>query len=177
MDPAELARVAYRGPGWPGVLRLETTSGAVREVPYPDYYDDYVAACTPPRCRLCPDALAELADLSIGDAWLDRFTGSDGVSDLIARTEAGERLIHALTPEWLTLTEATPEEIVASQTETYQVKRRILRGRLWLRGLAGRRAPRYPGLRMTPSPREALAGGRDLVHEWLYRGLGALRYR
>ena len=177
VDPAELVRVGYRGPGWPGVLRLETTSGAVCEVPYPDYYDPYVAACTPPRCRLCPDALAELADLSIGDAWLDRFTGSDGVSDLIARTEAGERLVRDLAPEWLTMTEATPEEMVASQTEAYQVKRHFFRGRMWLRGLAGRPLPRYPGLRMAPSLREALAGGRDLVHEWLYRGLGRLRYR
>jgi coenzyme F420 hydrogenase subunit beta len=177
VEPADLARVAYRGPGWPGGLRLETSDGAAREVPYPDYYDDYVAACTPPRCRLCPDALAELADVSVGDAWLDRFAGSDGVSDLIARTEIGARLIRDLEPEWLTLTEATPDEMVASQSETYRVKRRVFRGRLWLRGKAGRAVPHYPGLRTSPSAGDLLAGIKDLTREMVFRGLGRLRYR
>ena len=177
LEPGELARVSYRGPGWPGVLRLETRSGVVREIPYPDYYDPYMEACTPPRCRLCPDALAELADISVGDAWLDRFAGSDGVSDLIARTEVGERLILELAPEWLTLTEATPDEMVASQSEAYRVKRQVFRGRMWLGGLTGRSLPDYPGLRTSPSRREALAGGADVAREWLYRALGALRYR
>ncbi len=149
----------------------------MREVPYPDYYDDYLAACAPPRCRLCPDALAELADISVGDAWLERFTGSDGVSDVIARTEVGERLVRDLEPEWLTLTEATPDDMVASQSEAYRVKRRVFRGRLWLRGLGGRPVPHYPGLRTTPSLGEAAAGVADLTRELVYRGLGRLRYR
>ena len=177
LTPSDLARVAYRGPGWPGGLRLETRAGAVREVPYPDYYDDYVAACTPPRCRLCPDALAELADISVGDAWLDRFTGSDGVSDLIARTEVGERLVRELEPEWLTLTAATPDDMVASQSETYQVKRRVFRGRLWLRDKAGRAVPHYPGLRTSPSAGDLVAGVKDLIREMVFRSLGRLRYR
>jgi len=88
LDPNDLAEARYRGPGWPGGLRLETKVGLVRERPYPDYFDDDRAmrAFTPPRCRLCPDGLAELSDVSVGDAWLERFTGSVGVSDLIART-------------------------------------------------------------------------------------------
>jgi coenzyme F420 hydrogenase subunit beta len=176
IEPRDLARVSYRGPGWPGVLRLETKSGDVREVPYPDYYDAYAGACTPPRCRLCPDALAEAADVSIGDAWLDRFTGSDGVSDVIARTAAGERIVDALSPRWLTLTDATAGDMVASQAEAYRVKRGVFRGRLWLRGLAGRPLPRYPGLATAPSPGDRLSGLRDAARERLYRALGRLRY-
>ena len=80
LDAARLTGVRYRGPGWPGGLRLETDSGQVREQPYPDYYDNDPAmhALTPPRCRLCPDGMAELADLSVGDAWLERFADSEG---------------------------------------------------------------------------------------------------
>lgn len=176
VDPADLVRVGYRGPGWPGVLRLETSSGAVTEVPYPDYYDEYAAACTPPRCRVCPDALAELADISVGDTWLERFTGCDGVSDVIARTAAGERLVRDLMTDRLALSEATPEEMIASQSETYRVKRPVFRGRLWLRRLSARPVPSYPGLRTSPSPADVAAGLTDLARETVYRRLGRLRY-
>ena len=75
LDPGELRSVSYRGPGWPGGMRLETRDGTVRYRAYPDYFDRHLAAIVPPRCRVCPDALAELADISVGDAWLQRFEG------------------------------------------------------------------------------------------------------
>ena len=177
IDPGELVSVSYRGPDWPGGLRLVTRSGAVHEFPYPDYMDRYVDAYTPPRCRLCPDGLAELADISVGDAWLERFFGSPGVSGLIARTEAGEQLLDNLAPGWLTLTAATPEEVLASQEPTHALKRRTLRGRLWLRRLAGRPVPAYPGVPSRLSAGDRLAGLADLTKEMVYRIAGDLRYR
>jgi len=178
LEPADLSQVRYRGPGWPGGLRLETRSGEVRERPYPDYYDDDPAmrALTPPRCRLCPDGMAELADLSVGDAWLARFAGSDGVSDLIARTPAGSRLIERL-GERLTLIPATAPEMLFSQRETYRLKRTICRGRLWARRLRGRPLPHYPGLPLQAGPTEKLAGLRDVAGEALQRRLVAARFR
>jgi len=181
LDPADLASVSYRGPGWPGEMRLETRAGAGRRRAYPDYFDRLIGAYTPPRCRLCPDALAEGADVSVGDAWLDRFTDdpafADGVSDVIARTPAGERLIAELARDRLILTPATPDEMVASQREAVRIKRRVLRGRLWLRRLADRPVPDYPGLTLAPSAADKLAGLRDLGEETLFRTLGDLRYR
>ncbi len=138
LDPGDLSSVSYRGPGWPGEMRLTTRRGGGRSRAYPDYFDRFMAAYTPARCRLCPDGLAELADVSVGDAWLDRFTedpaASDGVSDIIVRTELGRRLVEGLAPDTLTLIPATPDEMLASQAETHRLKRRVLRGRTWLRG-------------------------------------------
>jgi len=71
LDPADVRSVSYRGPGWPGAMRFLTEGGVVRWKSYPAYIDDSFMALSPPRCRVCPDALAELADVSIGDAWLD----------------------------------------------------------------------------------------------------------
>lgn len=180
LDPADLATVSYRGPGWPGDMRLVTRSGAGRRRPYPDYFDRLMGACTPPRCRLCPDALAELADISVGDAWLDRFTDdpgvADGVSDVIARTPRGARLIGALVPDRLTLTAATPAEMVASQAEAYRIKRSVFGGRRWLRALAGRPVPEYPGIPTEPSLADKVAGVRDLAEETLFRAVGDRRY-
>jgi coenzyme F420 hydrogenase subunit beta len=177
MRPEDLASVSYRGPGWPGVLRLVTRAGEVREVAYPDYHDGYMTAHVPRRCRMCPDALAELADISVGDAWLQRFAGSDGVSDVIVRTPAGERIVADLTPDWLTLSAASPEDMVASQVAAYHSKRLVGRGRLWWRAAAGRAVPDYPGVPYTATPRDRLAAFSDIVREASFRIVGNLRYR
>ena len=139
-----------------------------------------MAAYTPPRCRLCADALAECSDVSVGDTWLDRFTDdpavADGVSDVIARTPAGERLVGELMADRLSLMPATPDEIIASQAEAVRIKRQVLRGKLWLRRRAGRAVPDYPGLDLEPSAADRLAGLRDLAEETLFRAVGDLRY-
>ena len=180
LEPANLATVSYRGPGWPGEMRLETRGGEGRRQAYPDYFDRVMGAYTPPRCRLCADALAECSDVSVGDAWLDRFTNdpavADGVSDVIARTPAGERLVTELARDRLSLTPATPDEMLASQTDAAYIKRRVLRGRLWLRRVTGRPVPQYPGLSVEPTAADKLTGLRDAAEEALFRAVGDLRY-
>jgi coenzyme F420 hydrogenase subunit beta len=175
LDPADLTRVSYRGPGWPGHMRLETRQGKIRLGRYPDYWDRYRTALTPPRCRLCPDALAELADISVGDAWLDRFEGSEGVSDLIVRTPAGERFLAAAS-ERLCLQPAGPGEMLSSQSETYHLKRDLFRGRTWLRSSAGRPVPDYRGLDLSASLGDRLRGLADVAQERLFRSLVERRY-
>ncbi len=181
VEPADLATVSYRGPGWPGEMRLVLRDGRELRRPYPDYADDLVYAYTPPRCRLCPDALAECADISVGDAWLDRFekdpSFAEGVSDIIARTPAGRRFVDELAAEGrLTLLPAAPDEMTASQAEAERIKRGVFRGRRRLRRLAGRPVPDYPGLHVEPSFADTLAGLRDAVKEAWFRKLGDRRY-
>jgi coenzyme F420 hydrogenase subunit beta len=176
VDPEDLAGVSYRGPDWPGVLSLTTRSGSDREVAYPDYFDRYVDVWVPPRCRWCPDALAELADVSVGDAWLDRFAGTAGVSDIIARTPQGERFIARLAADVVVLEEAAPGEMVRSQREALKVKRNEFRGRLWLRSLTGRPMPEFPGLPRRPSVFDRVLAIRGVLVERLFRLLSDLRY-
>jgi len=170
LDPAELSLVSYRGPGWPGGMRLETRRGAVRWRNYPGYVDRRFTALIPPRCRICPDALVELADISVGDAWLDRFAGSDGVSDVIVRTPQGERLL-AAAAEYLILQPAGPEEMIATQSETRHMKRDLCRGHLWLRSMARLPLPSYPGLELSASVGDRLRGVADAAQECLYRSV------
>jgi len=156
-------------------LRLETRWGALRRRDYPDYLSRHMAALTPPRCRICPDALAELADVSVGDAWLDRFAGSDGVSDVIVRTPAGERLL-AAAAGYLSLQPAGPEEMIVSQSETHRVKRDVCRGRLWLRSLARLPLPSYPSLVLSASFGDRLRGVADAAQARLFRLIVDRRY-
>jgi coenzyme F420 hydrogenase subunit beta len=175
LDPAHLARVSYRGPGWPGCLRFETQDGTVREAAFPAYFYRLVRSYTLPRCRLCPDGLAELADISVGDAWLPQYHGTPGASDLIVRTPIGERLVERIAGEWLTLFPSTPDEILRSQSETKREKRSLYRGRLRLRALSGRSVPENPGITSHPDPADTWAGVRDLLRE-VHRSLEALRF-
>ncbi len=175
LDLAHVREVSYRGPGWPGGVRFVSAPGLTRRRDYPDYVDRRFMALTPPRCRVCPDALAELADVSVGDAWLDRFEGSDGVSDIVVRTPAGERLLDQAATS-LVLQAASPAEIVASQADTYDVKRGACRGRLWLRSLARRPLPEYPGLALSASAADRARSAAGAAQERLFRFLVDRRY-
>jgi len=97
------------------------------------------------------------------------------MSDIVVRTPAGERLLEDAAGR-LVLQPSSPEEMVASQKETYRVKRNVCRGRLWLHSLAGRPMPDYPGLALRASASERLGGVADAAHEHLFRLLADRRY-
>ena len=54
LDPADLASVSYRGPGWPGGMRLATSDGHVRWRDYPEYYDRPSRPSRPPAAASAP---------------------------------------------------------------------------------------------------------------------------
>jgi hypothetical protein len=97
------------------------------------------------------------------------------VNDVVVRTPAGERFMAALANR-LALIEATPDDVVFSQRETYHLEREIGLGRLWLRSLAGKPLPRYPGLPTSVTPRQRLLGLKDAAQERLYRLLADRRW-
>ena len=172
LDTAELRSVRYRGPGWPGGMHLESRDGLVRYRDYPDYYDRYLSALVPPRCRICPDALAELADVSVGDAWLARFDGSDGVSDLVVRTPAGERLMADLSGR-LSLIAATPDDMVASQRDARRQTRPLPRAPL--AAVSGSKtAARLPRARADREP--AARAARQAAQERFWRSVADRRW-
>jgi hypothetical protein len=145
--------VQYRAAGeWPGVVRLETDSGVVRELTYKQFVFPYGEAFAPPRCRMCPDALNELADISMGDTDFDRTNRSS--HHVIARTRVGEALLGSLRSHWITLTAASEDDVFAAQEHTRYCKRNVLRGRWWLRRVAARALPSYPGVDLASSWRD-----------------------
>jgi coenzyme F420 hydrogenase subunit beta len=171
LDPREIVSIAYRGDGWPGSFRLTLSSGLVKEIPYPDYFDPWFAAHIPPRCLVCPDGTNELADLAVGDAWVDRYAPDQGsgASFVIVRSPAAVRLLAELQPGWVHLEEATAAEIVQAQAETYAVNREGVRGNLWLRFRIGRATPRFPGVTMSDQRSERRAAAVAAVRNRAYR--------
>lgn len=70
------------------------------------------------QCLKCVDQTSEHADITIGDAWLPRFTLKDsiGTNIIISRTTKGEKVIQdALSNNAIELQDAQPEDVLQSQ--------------------------------------------------------------
>jgi coenzyme F420 hydrogenase subunit beta len=90
LDPQQVAKLEYRGGPWPGGLVVQGHDGRGSLVPKHAYA--YVNLMhVPRRCLACPDLTNELADLSVGDCWLEEFAG--GWSTVISRSLLGEQLL------------------------------------------------------------------------------------
>jgi coenzyme F420 hydrogenase subunit beta len=95
--PDDIATLRYRGDGNPGPLRLTTKDGRAFELNYQDMWQDEATWRIQPRCKLCPDAIGESADLAASDVWPGGSpTAEDsGFNGIIVRTLRGLELYQA----------------------------------------------------------------------------------
>ncbi|MDH5307261.1 MAG: Coenzyme F420 hydrogenase/dehydrogenase, beta subunit C-terminal domain [Myxococcales bacterium] len=101
VEESEIAVFRWRGHGWPGPTHIETRDGRSYDLSYEQvwfapgsawHYDIQF------RCKICPDAIGELGDVTCPDGWILQdgrpiHEEAPGVNLLIGRTERGERLI------------------------------------------------------------------------------------
>jgi coenzyme F420 hydrogenase subunit beta len=101
VDPDEVRTFRFRGEGWPGPTRVETRDGRTYDLTYDEiWYDE-----TKPwrhglqhRCKICPDAIGEDADVAAPDGWLvvdgrPVHREAPGVNFTVCRTPAGSDLV------------------------------------------------------------------------------------
>ena len=93
-----VASVRYRGDGWPGYFTVTYTDGSTRRMTYNDSWGKILGKRLAFRCKVCPDGIGLLADISSGDAWHTRngypdFTEGEGRNFCFIRTQRGERLM------------------------------------------------------------------------------------
>ncbi|HYV88918.1 MAG TPA: Coenzyme F420 hydrogenase/dehydrogenase, beta subunit C-terminal domain, partial [Candidatus Polarisedimenticolia bacterium] len=99
--PEELGVFRWRGNGWPGPTHIETKDGRRFDLSYDTVWYDPGVPWTYDiqfRCKICPDAIGEAADVSCPDGWVMEngkpiHREAPGVNIAIARTEAGRRLV------------------------------------------------------------------------------------
>ncbi len=84
----------YRGYGNPGPTRVETTGGRSFELSYEDMWGNESGWRIQPRCKICPDAIGEAADVVSSDCWPGGAPEGedDGFNAVFARTRAGVSL-------------------------------------------------------------------------------------
>ena len=95
LDETEVALFRYRGHGNPGATVVETRTGERFSKTYLDMWADESGWDVETRCKFCPDALGEAADVASADIWPGGApTGEDeGFNGIIVRTEVGEELV------------------------------------------------------------------------------------
>jgi coenzyme F420 hydrogenase subunit beta len=65
----QLRLIRYRGYGNPGPTRGETEDDRAYEVSYRQLWEDESKWMIQPRCKICPDAIGEAADIVASDMW------------------------------------------------------------------------------------------------------------
>jgi coenzyme F420 hydrogenase subunit beta len=149
-DQVRLMR--YRGYGCPGPTRIEAKDGRVFEQGYDETWGNELAQEIQFRCKICPDATGEQADIACGDAWITADGYAHGEYEswnaVIARTAAGEALLARMERDGqLHLLPNTVAELNRMQPHQGERKMAIL-ARLSGLLLAGQPRPRYTGLRI-----------------------------
>jgi len=93
----ELTLFRYRGNGCPGPVRLETKDHRSFELTYQQMWEDEATWRIQPRCKICPDAIGESADIAASDVWPGGGpAGEDeGFNGIIVRTLRGLELYQA----------------------------------------------------------------------------------
>ncbi len=144
----------YRGDGWPGFATATLKDGSLRRMSYADSWGDILSKQVQFRCKICPDATGNVADIACADAWYgdDRgypsFDEQDGRSLVIARTAFGAALLDAARRAGTIETSPLAiTEIAKMQPAQARRKKQIL-SRLAAMAVAGRPRPRYRGLRL-----------------------------
>jgi coenzyme F420 hydrogenase subunit beta len=143
IPPAQLSLFRYRGHGNPGPTRLETRDGRSFELTYQDMWKDEATWRIQPRCKICPDAIGESADLAASDVWPGGTPAGEnpGFNGIIVRTQRGLELYRAALAAGAIA--ALPRTVTFRDFDDFQPHQVYKRRAVWAR-LAGMRAAGRP---------------------------------
>jgi coenzyme F420 hydrogenase subunit beta len=134
VDPHSIREIDYRDGPWPGQIHARTDRAEYR-IPrifrntrwnILRYMISFQGYWMLPRCRICPDQIADFADIAVGDPHIPRFKSenSAGHSAIIARTSRGEIMLNsALDAGAIVLGDLSRDELVQSQGYTLENRR------------------------------------------------------
>lgn len=133
----EVQKIKFRGDGWPGYIRVTLKNRDIVRYPYEAFNPLWgTFSCSPVHCQLCSSPLAESADVSVGDAWLDEYRGDKmGVSLFLVRTKVGleiadqairDRRIYVESVEPSRVVEAQPRFVVIAKKVNLECRLQVL---------------------------------------------------
>ncbi len=156
IERKEVTALRYRGRGCPGPTTVTTKDGQQQDFDYIDFWgEDESQWSLPFRCKVCPDAIGEAADIVAADTW-PNASPERGISDkdvgtnsLIIRTKTGNALVEAAVKDgYLTLGDEVDIDYFYD-TQPHQVtKKKFVKARFDGLKDAGRLTPVTVGLRL-----------------------------
>jgi coenzyme F420 hydrogenase subunit beta len=130
-----IRQIDYRGSGWPGGMTITFSDYSKKFIPFSAYRATVGSMLfVPQRCLLCSDALSELADITVGDAWLKTYTDdTSGRSIVFIRSKRGEIFVDACRAQEIVASETNFLAAVGCERKLLQFKKRdlITRMRVW----------------------------------------------
>ena len=127
IEESQVTLYRHRGHGNPGPTRTESINNPPVEISYQDLWADEAGWALESRCKLCPDALGESADIAAADVWPGGSpSGEDeGFNGIIIRTGKGQQLINdAVMSGYITTGKSiTPDEF--NDFQPHQVAKKI----------------------------------------------------
>jgi len=145
----QVIELTYRGKGWPGSMSIKLMDGSDLAIPcigWNAYWPIFSSFFfTPMRCIMCPDHTNELADISLGDAWLPELKRErSGESIIMTRTKAAEHLLTlASSAGAISIRPVGPEKVKQSQAEPLKFKKDDLGARLGTLRSVGKEIPTF----------------------------------
>ncbi len=158
----------FRGYGSPGMTRVRTHDGRDVALTYGEMWEDEAGWRIQPRCKICPDAIGEVADIVAADVWPDGIPpeNDEGFNAVFVRTETGLELFEAAVAAGVLETGA---EIPVRRMDNFQPhqveKKQAVAARLAGIRAAGGPVPRVRELRIGRLARRG--GGRTAAREFL----------
>jgi coenzyme F420 hydrogenase subunit beta len=148
---SELSLFRYRGYGSPGLNRIQTHDGRDVTISYAEMWEDEAGWRIQSRCKVCPDAIGEVADIVAGDMWPggDPPDNDEGYNAVFVRTDVGAELFEsAVAAGVLEVGGAIPVRRM-DDFQPHQVeKKRAVASRLAGMRAAGSPVPRVRDLRI-----------------------------
>ena len=147
----DVAALRYRGYGNPGPTTIDTHDGRRFTHTYKEMWEDEGTWQLQNRCKICPDAIGELADIAALDVWPggNPVGEDDGFNGIIARTPAGAALLEEAVAAGALVITGDMSFRDLDDYQPHQVrKKRAVHDRL--RGIAdaGAPVPRFDNLRL-----------------------------
>jgi coenzyme F420 hydrogenase subunit beta len=131
LTPEQIALFRWRGNGWPGTTHIEAKDRRQFDVDYQTAWFNPAMPWTYDiqfRCKICPDAIGEAADVACPDGWVMEngkpiYREAPGVNIAIPRTERGRRLVeNAAAAGAITLEPFSVAELDRMHADHYQRK-------------------------------------------------------
>ena len=156
---ADTKAFRYRGQGWPGRATATLKDGRELSMTYHDSWGGVLSAHTQLRCKLCADGTGKAADIVCADAWESDENGypifeeKDGISLIVARTDAGVEILEAAKAAGRLEAQAFDVKGLRAIQPGQLGRRQALVARLAGLRLMARPIPRYKGLHLFAAAR------------------------
>lgn len=145
----DVAKLSYRGNGWPGKTTVITKDGVSSSIEYEESWGEILGRDLQEICRFCWDGVGEAADISCGDGWHVRngkpsFEERQGRNVIFARTEIGVQLLEEMSSQQIIeLDKISDLSIMKEMQPNHYMRKAIMFSRILAMRLFLKSTPNY----------------------------------